>query len=849
MTELEILEGGGPARRDPFAGCVWVTWLLIVSVWAGASASAETKAPRPPSKTIASVLREPLPLEELQLTKRGNEFVVTGPTFEYRVNRATGALTGPRVVRDGEQVISQTGVAEILLDGRPLRSKRNSRSAVVVSSGKDQIVIEAGGRFEGADAAGADVDFSLHHTFFNDGVVVTEVKLIPRAEFPVRQGIVYQVSAEGRFDRYLHKRREEHGQEAARGALPATGQSLGFTTLTSCLGVFSPLASLAVFTDSAATHLSRTNLETASIEATAERGGLRQLRLRQQLIRVAPGDPPFVLQAGEAFSFRIGISVAPNRQPHPRTHDLRMFIWIGDAKFPYPTDAEIEQVARWGFTVFQMHRLGNLGEPRPPAAELERVIRKVHENGMLFVWLELADLMWANAPRVQELQASGQWSKWQGFNYGGRYTDFMDPYCDLAATCLASPNGLAEYRLECVNRMLDRYAVDGIYLDDNLGYANCPLQAEHGHPQKVYDCLIELHEMNWRRRQLLLRRNPHALLIAHCTKAFVLPVIADFDALLYGEGYSFASPQDYWADYAAHLHSLRAHGLLYAGGKDAVRCPSAMAYNYDLLSGGGQYCQIDWRLFSGKFPYAAGVQPAERLYVETYNPAQFYFGLYESEPHYFANSTNLFTTTNPQTYATIYRNRVWHDCLIAIANLSAKAESTTLTLHSLRAFGLSARKRYVLFDLQSRTANELTGAALAAALSDIRVPGENLRLFALRELPPASQPMHVWGGKRISETWDSRRRVLTVALDGPPGLRDTVCFTAPREAAIAKITVAGQPGEFALDPKQNLAHGEVTFATQPVRLEVHVADTGGSGLPQQAVPAGALLRQGWLREN
>lgn len=820
---------------------------LVAVLFSCLPAGAESKPRGPVSKTIYSVLREPLPPEELRLANRAKDFVIKGPTFEYRVSKSTGAIHDLRVVRDGEEVISQRGAGQILLDGEPLSSNTSRAKTAVVSSSKEKVVIEARGAFRGPANAEAQVDFTLRHAFFNDGVVVSEVKLIPRADLPLRQGIIQQISTEGQFDHYLHKRRDEHGQEAARGGLPAVGKPLGFATLTSCLGVFSPRASLAIFTDSAATHLSRPSLETASVEVLGERGGSRELLLRQHIIRVAPGDEPFVLKAGEEFSFRTGISVAPNRLPHPRAHDLRMFIWIGDAKFPYPTDAEIEQVARWGFTVFQMHRVGNLGEPRPPAAEIERVIRKVHETGMLFVWLELADLMWANAPAVLELRTQGQWSRWQGFNYGGRYTDFMDPYCDLAATCLASPNGLAEYRLDCINRMMDRYDVDGIYLDDNLGYANCTLQKEHGHPHKVYDCLIELHEMNWRRRQTLRGRNPYALLISHCTKAFVLPVIADFDALLYGEGYSFNSTQDYWANYAAHLQSLRAHGMLYAGGKDAVRCPAAIAYNYDLLSGGGQYCQLDWRLFREKFPYATGVQPAERRYVETYNPAQFYFGLYESEPHYFANSTNLFATTNPRTHATLYRNRVWHDWLIAIANMAAKSEKTTLAFRSPAALGIASRKNYVLFDTHQRAAQNLAGHSIAAALQDIRVPGENLQCFVLRE-QPAHRPMHLWGGKRISEVWDAKRRVLSVELHGPTGLRDTVFFSAG-QSGIARVNVTGQAASFAFHPAQNLVHGEITFTSQPVRMEVHVSPAMKSELPEMAVTPDALVASGLLTDN
>ena len=117
----------------------------------------------------------------------------------------------------------------------------------------------------------------------------------------------------------------------------------------------------------------------------------------------------------------MGISVAPNRLPHPGTHDLRMFVWIGDPTYPYPTDDEIATIAKMGFTLFQMHRVGTPGEPRPPAGELDRVIKVVHQSGMLFLWTENADLMYARRTGVRDMKAKGKWSLWQGFNYGGRY--------------------------------------------------------------------------------------------------------------------------------------------------------------------------------------------------------------------------------------------------------------------------------------------------------------------------------------------------------------------------------------------------------------------------------------------
>jgi len=37
---------------------------------------------------------------------------------------------------------------------------------------------------------------------------------------------------------------------------------------------------------------------------------------------------------------------------------------------------------------------------------------------------------------------------------------------------------------------MERYDVDGMYIDDNLAYSECTLWKEHGHPRPVYDCLI-----------------------------------------------------------------------------------------------------------------------------------------------------------------------------------------------------------------------------------------------------------------------------------------------------------------------------------------------------------------------
>jgi len=794
------------------------------------------------SKPISSVLREPLPPEELQLSESGSEWLIAGPTFTYSVRKTTGAITALQVRAEGREMVVADNPAEIVLDDDlPFSGLVVSNTAVLLTQNAHQIVLRGQGILRNTTRNRPDVDYTILHTFFDDGVVVSLVRLVPRQDWTIKRALLIQTRAQGLFSHYLHKRRDEHGESAVRGPLPGPGQGVPFSTLTSCLQVSGYRSALAMFTDSGATFISRTNLVTAEVGASTGPPRLSGVCLRQYVLHIDPRDKPHVLKAGEALEFRVGLSVAPNRQPPARRHDLRMFAWIGDQQFPYPTDREIETVAQYGYTLFQMHRVGTPGEPRPPAGELDRVIRKVHESGMLFLWTENADLMYDSAPGVQAIKARGQFSRWQGFNFGGRYTATMDPYCDLVATCLASPNGLAEYRLETIARMLDRFAVDGIYLDDNLAYPTCTLRQEHGHPRPVYDCLIELHEVNWRRRQLLRQKCPHLVLVSHNTRAIVLPILCDFDGVLYGEGYSFGSLEHYW-DYYRPVNGIPAQGMIWPGGQDPVRCAAAVAYNYDLLTGGGQYCYIDWRLFPDKFPHGVGVTEAERLYVQTYNLAQYYFGLYESTPYCFADSTDLFATSTPLTYATIYRNRVWDDWLLAIANMHEQEQHTALEVRAPHQLGIRPDAHYLLFHVLQKTAKPIAGRDLNRALESVTIPAQSLQLYCLRPLP-GQHPCHVWGGKRIAEEWDAEHRKLSLTLQGPCGVDETVCLGSP-ERNIKRVSVGGKAQPFFYDLTQGLAHGQVVFGPDPLKLEVFLSDNTTDPLPERPVAPAPLVR--WI---
>lgn len=785
--------------------------LSLALVWSGpAKADDDQAAPR--SQPIAEVLREPLSPERLTYSEQHGRIAITGPTFEYVVDRSTGAIVGLKAIRDGQAVVQLVEPARLVVGRYATDGPDNAGETTATDKSPERIILETKGTMK-ADA-GASLPYKLSTTFFNDGVVVCEVALTPEKDEAVAE-IRHELKTTGSFRHHMHKARDDNGMNSPWAALPAPGESAAFATPTSCLQVFGPKAGLAIFTDRGATHAS-TGVDTAAVNVEKHEGESATLSLVQYIVREEGDDKGVILKANEPFTFRVGMSVAPSRLPHKRASDLRMFAWIGDDKHPYPTDAEIQDAAKLGYTLFQMHRLGNPGEPRPPAEELDRVIKTVHEAGMLFIWTANADLMYGNAPGVQTMMAEGKWPLWQGFNYGGRYTDSMDAYCDLPATCLASPNGLADYRIETINAMLDKHDVDGMYIDDNLAYANCTLQKEHGHPEKVYDCLIELHEMNWRRRQALLAKRPHALLSDHCAKATIMPVISAFDAHLYGEGYTFPSVESYWAQYGA-LRNNHAHGCLWPGGEEVDRSATEIAYNLDLLTGGGQYMYIDWRLYPEKFPHASGVSKKEVPLVRAYNLAQYGFGMYESTPHVFAESAELFAAEPPGAHATIYRNNVWGDHLVVLANMGAEAVDASLTLRAPERLGLQPDGLYAVFDVNDATRRRVEGAELAAkGIAGVQTPGRGLKLFYLRPLADDG-PRHLWGGKRITERWDADSRTLNVELLGPSGAEIEVFFDAGAQR-IAEVRVHGEPARFETD--EGLIRGKIQFAADPVPVEV-----------------------------
>jgi hypothetical protein len=229
------------------------------------------------------------------------------------------------------------------------------------------------------------------------------------------------------------------------------------------------------------------------------------------------------------------------------------------------------------------------------------------------------------------------------------------------------------------------------------------------------------------------------------------------------------------------------------------------------------------------------VTKEEPLFVRAYTLAQYYFGMYESTPYYFAESTNVFSTSTPHTYATIYRNDVWKDHLVVVANMNAEAKETSLAVRPPERLGLKPSGRYELLDVNEGKSCRVEGnERLKQGLGNFPVPGHGMKLFYLRELPHDG-PHHLWGGKRISEKWDAESGKLTLELHGPLDSEDVILI-ASGARQIGEVQVNGQRGQFFVDLPQRVVHGKVAFGSNPVHIEVFDSTANRGELPEKPVP-------------
>jgi hypothetical protein len=100
-------------------------------------------------------------------------------------------------------------------------------------------------------------------------------------------------------------------------------------------------------------------------------------------------------------------------------------------------------------------------------------------------------------------------------------------------------------------------------------------------------------------------------------------------------------------------------------------------------------------------------------------------------------------------------------------------------------------------------------------------------------------PAHLWGGKRLAETWQHRK--LTLTLEGPVGLRDTVCVWTGNYG-VEKVLADGKEANFSFDPVQKIAHGTVTFTVRPLKLEVFCCDRNANKVAEAATTPDVLGR-------
>lgn len=99
----------------------------------------------PQSKLITSLLREPLPSEDLCYSADNNRIIIKGPTYEYTVDKGTGTIVTLRVKREGQTVICLPEPATLVIGDYDLASKGNQGQTRIVTHSAAQIVLRTEG--------------------------------------------------------------------------------------------------------------------------------------------------------------------------------------------------------------------------------------------------------------------------------------------------------------------------------------------------------------------------------------------------------------------------------------------------------------------------------------------------------------------------------------------------------------------------------------------------------------------------------------------------------------------------------------------------------------------------------
>jgi len=209
--------------------------------------------------------------------------------------------------------------------------------------------------------------------------------------------------------------------------------------------------------------------------------------------------------------------------------------------------------------------------------------------------------------------------------------------------------------------------------------------------------------------------------------------------------------------------------------------------------------------------------------------------MHESTPHIFAESKAIISGANPATAVTTYQNRTWGDHLLVIGNASDAPITDSISSRRPQDWGIDPAQEYGLFDVVERTYQRESEAKLDGPFTQLKLPANGLRLIYMRPVTK-DRPQHLWGGKRLEETWNPAANRLSLRLSAPAGVTDSV-FLTPGPQPVAAITVNGKPAKFARSTDGQLLHGEVSFGREPVLLEVEL------GPEVQSLPVEDPVRQ------
>ncbi len=736
------------------------------------------------------------PEEALQARDEGGLFVVAGQTFAYTFSKANGLMTGLQVLSDDFSARKSFALPDAYLS--PERDPREKRFAMrhegaaeftVVETSPERVMLRASGHYRSEAGEPFPIRYTITHRIYIDGLDIITIQnqaesdcelrwlCLSRATLPaslcsLHANLPDQALRQVTDDYHFARLPDEDGE---------------FLT-----GLFLPWFWLGN---------QRTGVEVTTWEVTPQhyqptefrfpdgRGWGDSLSGRSQSMFVisrrgrevswenfAVRNVYLPLKAGWSTEGAFALAVTPAKPYRSALLGLRPV----EGRYGMPGE-QIEQAARRGANYLES--LTGFSANPPSATESEEIaqnVARLHERGIKVVPYVSATDLRHNSSAYDE--HGPEWRLQPGYSFQYRSSG-MCPWAE----------GWRDHFKRLIDRVVDNYDFDGIYIDMWYGQMACENPA-HGDGRFRHVSFLGLRDMLAYAYNRIKSKKPDAIIFNNTNVLPIAYITSLSDIRLVGESMDVMGLEPLARSFLYFSYRLGSQTAWSTYGSDLT--------TEQKLSLGLLICSL-----LPRHPYDLGNR---RAYSEEdvaafrrYRDILRFFGVEKASLHPALADQQLASASTGEVYVNVLRREDSSQLLLTVVNMNARPVRTTLSIRSLPQLGLAARRSYLVYEpARGKLIGTFTGSQLKEL--PVSLPAHGHALLYIREATKdAPDLVYALGADGLaSACWDRAGRVFEWSLQGPAHAETEMAIISP--ARPRELTCGSRSVPFAYQPRQKL---------------------------------------------